>query len=76
MCERAGFQQETSLILYEVIYLCSSHFSTLFYFSPLTLVLRSLALLHLSQSLTQALPLSLPCGSLKLQYLASLFLHT
>lgn len=25
MCERAGFQQETSLILYEVIYLCSAH---------------------------------------------------
>ena len=25
MCERAGFQQETSLILYEVIYSCSPH---------------------------------------------------
>lgn len=28
MCERAGFQQETSLILYEVIYLCSTHLLT------------------------------------------------
>ena len=28
MCERAGFQQETSLILYEVIYLCISFAGT------------------------------------------------
>lgn len=37
MCERAGFQQETSLILYEVIYLWNTHFLayfSVFFFSP------------------------------------------
>lgn len=44
MCERAGFQQETSLILYEVIYLWNTHFlayfSGFFFFLALVVTLR------------------------------------
>lgn len=46
MCERAGFQQETSLILYEVIYFCSTFLS----FLLALLLLRSFSCAFLSLS--------------------------